>query len=85
MIEVTDNSESEPDATGGGGVSESDPPLSKKTARMPLVDEEGKQHTLSGKKRASETMVTKDRGKASAKRSGKKSAKQLGIGRFFGK
>ncbi len=86
MIEVTDDEGSESDATGGGGVSSSDPPLplSKETARTPLVDEEGK-HALSGKKRSSETKATKDRGIASAKGSGKKSAKQLGIGRFFGK
>ncbi len=85
MIEVTDDDESEPDGTGGD-ISHSDPPLplSKKTARMPLVDQEGK-HTLSGKKRASETISTKDRGKALTKGQGKKSAKQLGIGRFFGK
>ncbi len=88
MIEVTDESESETDATGGDRVSESGPPplpLSKKTAILPLVGEEWKQHTLSVKKWASETKVTKDRGKTSAKGSGKKSAKQLGIGRFFGK
>ncbi len=83
MVEVSDE-EFEADDTRGGTVSHSDSKLSKTTASVPLAAKEG-MHTLSGKKRALEIVSTKDRGKTSTKRQGKKSAKQLGIGRFFGK